>query len=425
VSASGKKPRKIAGVACTRRHQAQESGPYGRAFLNRALAFASLIAVLGLAGCGGSSSTKAPPSGLTKRVFVSNAFAQVGGVSSSDIEVIDATKDTLVTSVGASIFLNPGCTRMRLTADKTKTLLYDTSQHNFHVVDNSTESISFSLPTSGALPAASDDFVILPDNTTVLASARNAPVPGEPSGEVVVLSLLQGSITDTIPVPHVTRLALSPDGKKLLAFPDDMNSLWVIDTTAKTATRVDGFDRPTWGVFSSDGSKAYILSCGPECGGAASSVTVLDMASNAKGSTIPVSAATIALLNGNNLFVAGSAGGQGKLDIIDTGTLTAAHSGLPIGNGFHTLMTIGANNKLLIGAQTCTGGCLSIVDTTSLNTVISTEPGDVTGMQPIPDRSVVYVVEGGELVIYDTTTSQPQSTQIDIVGQASDVVYPD
>ena len=31
------------------------------------------------------------------------------------------------------------------------------------------------------------------------------------------------------------------------------------------------FDRPVKAVFSADGSTAYILSCGPECGGVTSS----------------------------------------------------------------------------------------------------------------------------------------------------------
>ena len=48
--------------------------------------------------------------------------------------------------------------------------------------------------------------------------------------------------------------------------------------------------------------------------------------------------------------------------------------------------------------------------------------GDVTGLQPIDGRSVVYVVEGGELVIWDTTTDAPlpANKQVDIVGQAFD-----
>jgi hypothetical protein len=408
-----------------KRGSGQESRHYGRAFLNRALALVSLVALLGLAACGGKSTTTGPPSGLTKRVFVSNSFALVQGVPTSDVEIVDATQDLLVSRAGASFFTGPGFTRMRITADKTKTLVYDSSLHTFHLVDNSSETITNEVPSRGTLPEASDDFVILPDSKTVFASVRNAPVSGQSSGAVVALSIPDATITDTIPVPHVRRLALSPDGTKLLAFPDDMNSLWIIDTAAKTATRLDGFDRPTWAAFTSDNSRAFVLNCGPECGGTAASVTVLDLASKTQVKNIPVSAASIALLNGSKLFVAGSAGGQGKLDIIDTGSLGVSQSGIPIGNGFHSLMALGANNKLFIGAQTCIGGCLSMVDTSNQNVVVSSGPGDVTGMQPVPDRPVVYVVEDGEVVIYDTTTSQPQSTQVDIVGQAYDVVYVD
>src|SRR5208337_5078916 len=38
------------------------------------------------------------------------------------------------------------------------------------------------------------------------------------------------------------------------------------------------FDRPVKAVFSADGGTAYILSCGPECGGSVASVTPLPIA---------------------------------------------------------------------------------------------------------------------------------------------------
>ena len=88
-------------------------------------------------------------------------------------------------------------------------------------------------------------------------------------------------------------------------------------------------------------------------------------------------------------------------------------------------MVAAPNNKLFIGARTCTGGCLTIVDSSSLSAVVSTAGGSVTGIQPIPERPVVYVVEGGELIIYDSATSQPQSTQIEITGNAQDVIFVD
>jgi hypothetical protein len=54
--------------------------------------------------------------------------------------------------------------------------------------------------------------------------------------------------------------------------------------------------------------------------------------------------------------------------------------------------------------------------------VIDTPNGDVTGIAPIPKRNVVYVIEGGELRIFDTTTSAPSTTKfLDIVGKAIDV----
>ena len=38
------------------------------------------------------------------------------------------------------------------------------------------------------------------------------------------------------------------------------------------------FDRPIKAVFSADGSTAYILSCGPECGGSKASISVVPIA---------------------------------------------------------------------------------------------------------------------------------------------------
>ncbi|HZD94196.1 MAG TPA: hypothetical protein VE133_08080, partial [Candidatus Sulfotelmatobacter sp.] len=52
---------------------------------------------------------------------------------------------------------------------------------------------------------------------------------------------------------------------------------------------------------------------------------------------------------------------------------------------------------------------------------------NVTGLQPISNRNVIYVVQGGELDIFDTTTSAAATgiTQLDIVGTAFDVVQID
>jgi hypothetical protein len=86
-----------------------------------------------------------------------------------------------------------------------------------------------------------------------------------------------------------------------------------------------------------------------------------------------------------------------------------------------------------VGSRQCTNivpvnkgdeqrGCLAILNTNNGNLVIPPDNGDVTGLQPITNRTVFYVVEGGELRIYDTTTDQIYTlVSIDIFGNAVDV----
>jgi hypothetical protein len=46
----------------------------------------------------------------------------------------------------------------------------------------------------------------------------------------------------------------------------------------------------------------------------------------------------------------------------------------------------------------------------------------VTGIQPIATRTVVYVIQGGSLGIYDTATDALQTLQItNLIGQFVDV----
>jgi hypothetical protein len=95
-----------------------------------------------------------------------------------------------------------------------------------------------------------------------------------------------------------------------------------------------------------------------------------------------------------------------------------------------------ANQQLFIGARNCTNinisggesrGCLTIVDTTSggasATALVAPTNGNVTGIEPIPNRNVVYVCQGGALRIYDTMTDQLQTNplQPNIIGQAIDV----
>ena len=165
----------------------------------------------------------------------------------------------------------------------------------------------------------------------------------------------------------------------------------------------------------------------------------------------PPCAASEALVNGSTMYLAGTpyTGGPngvpsqpctgeqtaatscGLLSLIDLSSMTVTGNAI-ITDGYHNRMAMGANGQLFIGARTCTEinsiprpeevrGCLSIYNTLTTaegsvpagGVVIPPDNGDVTGIQPIGTRSVVYVVQGyptpgGSLYIYDATTDALQ-----------------
>jgi hypothetical protein len=111
------------------------------------------------------------------------------------------------------------------------------------------------------------------------------------------------------------------------------------------------------------------------------------------------------------------------LTAIDTVSLTAS-APVTISQGYHDRMAMGANGQLFIGSSGSRGicsNCLSIFNTTNSKAAFPTDTGPVTAIEPITDRSVVYVCQNGALKVYDTSTDQLQSLQIPIVGQAIDV----
>jgi len=383
-----------------------------------------LSSLVWLNSCG-DGSTNTTVSGLSNRAFISNA--QTG-----TIQIIDANKDQLSTKT-SGISVNSGVGLMVLSPDKTKTLAFATGNNTISVIDNTTETVVAAI----TLLSFTESMAFLPDSKTALVAIRNEPVSGAPSGAVLALDTSTPSILATIPVPSVRTVVVNHNGNRALAFSDGVNSLAVIDTNGKTATTVAGFDRPVYGVFSSDDSRAYILSCGPECGGTTAQVTVLDVSSNTPGASIPVSAATVgALDSAGNLYVAGTAGTAGKLDIVNTSSLSVSKSGVAVSDGFHNRMLL-INTKLYIGARTCTTPqCLTVLDTGAQTAIIAPcvvaaslfcTPGDVTGFIAIDKRNVVYVVEGGKLLVYDLNSSVPLDNkhQVDILGQAVDVKNPD
>ncbi len=258
--------------------------------------------------------------------------------------------------------------------------------------------------------------------------------PTATSGSVGFLSVYRATdgSTTRIPLPGASKLAESPGAvsgsSSLLIFSPNAstnsNTVYqlvgigqnsIYDCTQQLIPVGNGggslpFDKPINALYSSDGTSAFILNCGPECGGTTSSVTIVGTSALAAGAkaaykpqtgcnidasytpspltvtvqNIPVpGGVTVALQDGDTLFLAGQSFlSDGHLG----GTLTAIDltgvnptTTTVIGDGNHFRMRLadaGANGSptLWIAATDCTlgeegfnggtTGCISLVPLT-------------------------------------------------------------
>jgi hypothetical protein len=419
------------------------------------LVFAAIV--LGLS-CGGykSPSPLANNSGLHSRAFVSNpVFPSALGGGSPAVQIVDAEKDLLslatiqLSTLSGSV---SSAGMMSLSPSHDRTLLLSPSDSKIAVIDNVKESMQGVI----TLPGPSESVFVSSDNTTGFAAVPTASVVGQAPGAVVEFNTSTGSITATILIPGAHYLVASPSGNQVLVLSDNQNAVTLLTpsllvpgahtTTAPCSTTQVPvcslsltFDHPVGAVFDSSGSTAYVLNCGPECGGSSAGVFVVNMAAissaNALTGTISLPAATTALLQGTTLYVAGTPSGSGgtlavlnlasAVSAVNCGSQPGANCQIfSVTNGFHNRIAMGANGQLFVGAHGC-ANCLAILDTVHSKVIVPSASGDVTGIAPIPNRNVVYVCQGGALLVYDTTTDQleniPNVGQPNIIGQAVDV----
>ena len=220
------------------------------------------------------------------------------------------------------------------------------------------------------------------------------------------------------------------------------------------------FDRPTKAVFSPDGSMAYVLNCGPECGGTQASVSFLPVAGNIiqNGTPVPPGAdltvqATIpipggarnALAQGNTLYVAGQQLLEdglfsGQLTVLNTATQTISGQ-YGISDGDHGKMILADDSTLWIGSRLCQEGeryklsqagspealgCLTMFNTSSNAVLLDSYKGDATGIAAVTQLNKVYVAEGGQIHIYSTQDfHELDNTNVTVTGTAYDVAYMD
>jgi hypothetical protein len=417
---------------------------------------------LSLVSCSKSLHVPLPPSRISTRVMASQDVS--AGVVGAGLFVVNAELDTLARAAEISGGTAPGI--MAISPNRATLIALDTNATTttLQLVDTTKESNIGSI----GLPGVSTS-VVMPLDSVAYAAVPGILINGYPAGGIEVLNLTAKTVS-TIGVPNAQTVVASSNGTQLLVFTNDPNSVSVISPLLATppvdqgcnnhqpnpvCTVVSGFDYPVFAVVS--GTTAYVLNCGPECGGTQASVQTLDLGTLAVGTPIPVEAATMALLSGTTLYVAGTppgantcAGGPttnatkcGRLSIVDLGSMTQVNAApIYIPDGYHDLMDLSLGGQLFIGSHDCTEignvvnpsgevrGCLAIFDTTKAgNTapVIPPDNGDVTGLQGFTTRYVEYVAEGGNLRVYDTTQDKlllnsiiPTGT-IGIVGYVVDV----
>jgi len=287
---------------------------------------------------------------------------------------------------------------------------------------------------TASLTSDATSLAVASDGNTAYASLPDSICAGDPlTGALVVVNLGTSAITNCLEFQDIQKVVLSHNNSRLLAF--TTNSVYFIATGNLAAGSVliadpaGLLDHPLDAVFSDDDSTAYVLSCGRECGGTSASVTTLDLGTRTLGTRVPVAAARVALLSAPTLFVAGTDPVTGgSVQAVNVSNMTAG-APFTITDGVHDRIALASNNQLFIGARACSNtvrGCLSMFDISAHTTTYSlpnpaTTGDDVTGIEPIPNRNVVYVCEGGNLRIYDTGTHLLTGSQIDIVGRAVDV----
>jgi hypothetical protein len=422
---------------------------------------------LGFSSCGGYNKPKNPPSGLPDRVLASQGVTAT--FSFGALVILDGYNDTIPGVARLQAGNSPGL--MVVSPTRNIAATFDASSNNVYAVDTFREkgigNVRVPGPTSSmAFPTAQPiGYAAIPTATVNGFSFV---------GAVDILDFVRSQLT-TIAVTNAQTVIANSNGAQLLVFSNDADSVTVLSpssavppvdlsclsgTVNPVCTVVPGFDRPAWAVVS--GNTAYILNCGAECGGVQASVQTLDLTTLAVGPPVFVNGATIGLLNGSQLFVAGNgtptgplctsipsaattaATYCGTLDIVDLGTMTDPYYNNPsaeiaITNGFHDRIDMTTNGQVFVGSHDCTNvgnvgnpsgevrGCLSIYRTADNSVVIPPDNGDVNGLQGFTTRNVEYVAEGGNLRVYDTTRDVllindflPQGN-IDIVGYVGDI----
>jgi hypothetical protein len=432
------------------------------------------------------------------------------GSTSGSLQIVDAKRDirnniqNTVTSFSISGY-GSGFPNLILNFPAEITgFVYSNAQGDIQIVNYGKESVTGS---AGTFPARSTGLAI-PVNAGHIYSAE------ETIGQLGIIDNTTGQ-TFSLILPNVFQVVVNQGDTVVLAMVRNSNTIYRLvklnsnqyptSTAAiaaigaadcepfnlpvycvvpvNTGSHANAFDRPSGAYFSVDGTTAFVLNCGPECGGTASSVTYLQpgvLQYNNIPKTVPDASAftnqvmvpggvTAAVANGSTLYVSGQqlqpdglfAGNLSTINLA-TNTVTGQYS---ISDGNHSKMLFADNNTLWIGSQFCATGeraqqaslgvttqaanynCLTRFDMGALTVSIVpfVIPGSATAVVPFPNTNQnqyyygdltglcwvqgfnkVYTAYGGQVHIFSTVDgSEINNANVIVQGTALDVAYMD
>jgi hypothetical protein len=442
-----------------------------------------------------------PPSKLAERVMIG---VSANG-SSGSLQIVDALRD-IRNNVADTI---PSWYISGYSSGSPSAILNfpsETTGYVFSATDGSLNHINYSTEAAmgsiGSFQSASGAIAVPPN-------AGHYYGADEASGMLEIADNLTGS-SYAINLPNVFKVMVNKGDTVALAMVRNSNVLYRVFklnqsqyTSSALAIQATGasdcepatlpvycvvqvpgtYDQPTNVYFSLDGTTAYVLNCGPECGGTKASVTLLQQGP-LNQNVIPSSpiqptpqianvavpgGVTEALSDGTTLYLAGQqlqldGYFEGFLSIMNqaaavTSPTTAITGKYPISDGNHTKMLFADNDTLWIGSQFCATGehahlnmnynCLTMVSlsgttispqivpnvTLGSSTAVVPYPnqndnqyyyGSLTGICWVQNYNKVYTAYGGQVHVFSTVDgSEIDNSLVTVQGTALDVAYMD
>ena len=459
----------------------------------------ALLIAAALAGCGKTTyfaGRVLPPSGLTNRVLI--AIQNPSAFNKGALQIVDAfydirsSFDGKVGGFSISGYSGSLPVTIQNMPEEQQGAVYGSGDGSLTMINYAKES---SAGGQKGLNGISSSIYTTRNQGFTFAASQSSHV-------LTVLDQASGG-TFALSLPGISRVSVNPGGSMAVAFVQNSNyayytrklnasqtlaysagpASWpkaaedceplnapgwclfqiqspdAMDATGTPYGAPLTFDRPVKAVFSGDGGTAYILNCGPECGGTASSVSLLPVSPmiflpNQQSGQLPKTGtitnipipggASNALIDVSTMYVVGQQPQPdglfaGNLTVIDLGSSTASSptsisDGAP---GAVSRLIEADDSTLWIGMTKCTNGeryakglpygCLTMYNTATKSvTMIENYLGDLTGIASVTGLHKVYVAQGGQVFIYSTKDGRAFDNQyVTVTGTAYDVAYMD